>query len=90
MSYEEHVHAFLSARAKSCKTIHTGEIFKLFFTTKSRNQGTGLGLCIADHIVTEMGGKITVNNHPGQGVAFCVSLPIESDWRLAGHDSLER
>ncbi|NQV36256.1 MAG: PAS domain-containing protein [Phycisphaeraceae bacterium] len=65
---------------------NVNEIFKLFFTTKSRNQGTGLGLCIADRIITEMGGKITVNNHPGQGVAFCVSLPIESDWRLAGHD----
>jgi len=54
------------------------EIFKLFFTTKPRNQGTGLGLCIAERIVTEMEGKITVNNDPGQGVAFCVALPVQS------------
>ncbi len=59
-----------------------GEIFKLFFTVKPHTQGTGLGLCIAERIVTEMDGKITVNNDPGQGVVFCVSLPIPSDCHL--------
>ncbi len=61
---------------------HLDEIFKLFFTVKPRSQGTGLGLCIAERIVTEMDGKITVNNDPGQGVAFCVSLPVQSDSHL--------
>ena len=58
---------------------NVNEIFKLFFTTKSRSQGTGLGLCIAERIVTEMGGKITVHNDPGQGVAFWISLPVPAD-----------
>ncbi len=58
---------------------HMDQIFKLFFSVKPHHQGTGLGLCIAERIVTQMDGKITVNNDPGQGVAFCVSLPIQSD-----------
>ena len=48
-------------------------IFTPFYTTKER--GTGLGLPIANRIITNHGGKIQINNTPGQGVEFRVILP---------------
>jgi two-component system, NtrC family, sensor histidine kinase HydH len=49
-------------------------IFNSFFTTKET--GTGLGLPIANRIVTNHGGKIQVNNKSGIGVEFNVVLPL--------------
>ncbi len=54
---------------------HIDHIFEPFFTTKPRSQGTGLGLCIANRIVTEARGTLHVDNRPGEGVTFHLSLP---------------
>ena len=48
-------------------------IFTPFYTTKE--SGTGLGLPIANRIITNHGGKIQFTNTPGQGVEFRVILP---------------
>jgi len=48
-------------------------IFTPFFTTKE--SGTGLGLPIANRIITNHGGKIQITNNPGLGVEFRVVLP---------------
>lgn len=48
-------------------------IFTPFFTTKE--SGTGLGLPIANRIITNHGGKIHVTNHSGQGAEFRIVLP---------------
>ncbi|MBJ6752290.1 GAF domain-containing protein [Geomonas sp. Red421] len=48
-------------------------IFTPFFTTKA--SGTGLGLPIANRIITNHGGKIHVTNHPGLGAEFRIVLP---------------
>ncbi len=48
-------------------------IFTPFFTTKG--SGTGLGLPIANRIITNHGGKIQITNQPGQGVEFRIILP---------------
>jgi PAS domain S-box-containing protein len=55
---------------------HVGRIFEPFFTTKPPGEGTGLGLCIVDRVVTHAGGNIRVENRPGEGAAFCVTLPL--------------
>ena len=52
-----------------------GNIFHPFFTTKE--SGTGLGLPIANRIVTNHSGKLQVNNYQGVGVEFVVIIPLE-------------
>lgn len=49
-------------------------IFNLFYSTKGR-KGTGLGLFIANRIVGQHGGTITVASKPGEGTRFTVRIP---------------
>jgi signal transduction histidine kinase len=48
-------------------------IFNPFYSTKE--SGLGLGLPIVHRIITSHGGQIEVDNHPGKGVTFIVTLP---------------
>ncbi|MHB8573257.1 MAG: PAS domain S-box protein [Candidatus Dormibacteria bacterium] len=48
--------------------------FDPFFTTKGRS-GTGLGLSIAYKIISQHGGRITLDSTPGKGTTFVVTLP---------------
>jgi signal transduction histidine kinase len=41
----------------------------------NRPQGTGLGLPISRQIVEHFGGRLWLESTPGQGAAFCFSLP---------------
>ncbi|MCG9968351.1 ATP-binding protein [Pelotomaculum terephthalicicum JT] len=52
----------------------SGNLFKPFFTTKER--GTGLGLPVAQAIVHNHGGNITIENAPGGGAICQVTLPF--------------
>jgi len=52
---------------------HRPKIFDPYFTTKRR--GSGLGLAVAQSVVTSHGGLITVESQPGEGATFHVSLP---------------
>jgi hypothetical protein len=55
------------------------EVFNPFFTTKEA--GTGLGLALVRRIARAHGGGVEVENRPGQGVTFCVRLPMASGAR---------
>lgn len=49
------------------------QIFKPFFTDKSK--GTGLGLAITKNIIDAHSGEILVESRPGQGTTFTIHLP---------------
>ncbi|MDX9925588.1 MAG: ATP-binding protein, partial [Ignavibacteriaceae bacterium] len=51
------------------------KIFEPFYTTKQKNNGTGLGLYLSYNAVTQHGGKILVKSEVGKGTEFIVSLP---------------
>jgi len=53
-------------------------IWQPFFTTKSDNQGTGLGLPIVKDILESEGGTVEVATRPGRTV-FTVRLPLYSE-----------
>lgn len=56
------------------------KLFGKFFRVRSREtediRGTGLGLWIANQVVSNMGGKISVESIKGKGSDFIVSFPI--------------
>jgi len=59
-------------------------IFRKFYrgeaaSTEGRHGGTGLGLFIAQGLVTAMGGNISVSSTEGEGSSFAVALPIASE-----------
>ena len=52
-----------------------GRIFDPFFTTKDVGEGTGLGLAVAQAIMSEHGGRISAESRPGQGATFALVRP---------------
>lgn len=50
-------------------------IFDPYFTTKSANQGTGLGLNVVQRLTREAKAALHVRTRPGQGTTFTLYLP---------------
>ena len=50
-------------------------IFEPYFTTKTKSEGTGLGLAVVNRIVTDYGGMIIVESTPGSGTIFKIYFP---------------
>jgi two-component system nitrogen regulation sensor histidine kinase NtrY len=51
-------------------------IFEPYFTTRSEQGGTGLGMAIVHRIVTEHGGMIEAQGAPAQGATIRIRLPL--------------
>jgi two-component system, NtrC family, sensor kinase len=63
-------------------------IFEPFFSTRTKQGGTGLGLSLTANFVREMGGEITVDSEPGKGATFTVTLPVNME-RKEGNTACE-
>lgn len=50
-------------------------IFDPFFTSKPVGRGMGLGLAMCHHVITDLGGTISVESAPERGSVFRVTLP---------------
>ncbi len=49
-----------------------------FFSTKGIGKGTGLGLSMVHGLVTQLGGRLTIDSAPGKGTAIELWLPIST------------
>jgi len=58
---------------------HLSDVFRPFFTTKSR--GTGLGLAICKKIMDAHGGAISLYSIPSKGTKVSIQLPIDAGAR---------
>jgi two-component system, NtrC family, nitrogen regulation sensor histidine kinase NtrY len=52
-------------------------IFTPYYTSKQH--GTGLGLAIVQSVVSDHGGRISVQSEPGRGTTFVIELPGNTD-----------
>jgi len=52
------------------------QVFEPFFTTKKAGQGLGLGLSISHRIISSLGGRLEVANHPQGGAVFTLHLKL--------------
>jgi len=50
-----------------------GRIFTPYYTSKQ--YGTGLGLAIVQSVISDHGGRISVQSEPGKGTTFVIQLP---------------
>jgi PAS domain S-box-containing protein len=64
---------FVQDSGKGIAPSDMDRIFEPMFTTKRK--GTGLGLAVAQQIVTQHGGKILVDTTEGEGATFHIVLP---------------
>jgi hypothetical protein len=56
---------------------------EMFFTTKSRSMGTGLGLALVRRIAASAGGSLDIQSEAGRGTTMTVILPAADGARHA-------
>jgi PAS domain S-box-containing protein len=55
---------------------HREHLFDPFYSTRTQEGGTGLGLSVAHGIVTDHGGEICIDSAVGEGTRVLITLPI--------------
>jgi two-component system, NtrC family, nitrogen regulation sensor histidine kinase NtrY len=53
------------------------QIFTPYYTSKQH--GTGLGLAIVQSVISDHGGRVSVQSDPGRGTTFIIELPRNAD-----------
>jgi len=76
---DEHIELRFSDNCGGIEPEDVDKVFDPFFTTKGAGEGTGLGLCIVQRVALRSGGRVRVENKPGEGSTFVVTLGINKD-----------
>ena len=61
-------------------------IFEPFFSTRTKKDGTGLGLSLTYNFVREMGGALNVESEVGKGTTFMITLPLKMQIKKGGRN----
>jgi PAS domain S-box-containing protein len=76
MKEGQYIRIEVSDTGNGIKKEHMKKIFEPYFTTKPKNEGTGLGLSVVHGIITNHDGHIFVYSEPGKGTTFLIYLPV--------------
>jgi PAS domain S-box-containing protein len=71
----DYVRLVISDTGCGIEDLNLERIFDPYFTTKSRGEGTGMGLSVVLGIVKSVGGYISVKSRVGSGTAFQLYFP---------------
>lgn len=63
------------------------KIFDPFFTTKGQGSGTGLGLTVANRIITKYGGRIQIESEEGHGTLCRITIPVHGPSHPGGESA---
>lgn len=72
---EENIVITFKDSGKGMSDLEVENVFNPFYTTKTPNKGSGLGLYIVYNEVIKLGGDIHVQNHDSGNMVFVIQLP---------------
>lgn len=76
-AFEDRIELEVTDDGRGISEAEKDKLFDAFYTTRSDEGGTGLGLSLSHGIVTEHGGRIEVDSTPGTGSVMTVTLPTK-------------
>lgn len=71
------IHLTIIDQGKGMTKKQVNRLGEPYFTTKSKSNGTGLGLMVSFSILQKMGGEIVVKSQEGKGTQFLIKLPMK-------------
>ncbi|MDX8389820.1 MAG: response regulator [Mariprofundaceae bacterium] len=71
------VHISLSDNGCGIAEKNIKSVFKAFYTTKSKSEGTGLGLAMIKRTILAHHGLVTIESELNQGTSFHIYLPLK-------------
>jgi PAS domain S-box-containing protein len=75
LPYGDYIKIAVSDTGKGIETDALDKIFNPYFTTKTKKDGTGLGLALVHGIVNRFKGAVTTATTPGKGSVFTLYFP---------------
>lgn len=62
--------------------VNMSKLFTLFFTTKEKGKGVGLGLVVAYGIIQRYQGRIEIQSKEGESTTFTIHLPLHHEEKI--------